>query len=130
MIFYGKVQSGFGFGKRIGFPTVNLVFENNPDLMHGVYAAYASLIHSIGDDTKIRRKKFPALVHYGPRPTIAEEKPSFEVFFLDFPECRNFQELEIEIIGKIRDVMNFDSFEDLAKQKGRDREFAMKTYFS
>lgn len=136
-IFSGRVISGKGLGRRFGFPTVNLVFEKRPDLEYGVYAAYASLFRLFGDKATTRREKFSALVHFGPRPTIAEEKASFEVFFLKFPEAlqefsegAQFDELEVEILGKIRDVMKFDSLEDLAQQIEKDREFAVLKYFS
>lgn len=116
-IFRGRVVSGLGVGKKFGIPTLNLQFDVMPDLAYGVYACRAS------------EKRFPALLHYGPRPTIADEELSFEVFFLEFPEGAQFQTLEVEVLGKIRDVQKFDSLEALSAQVERDKKKAMVEYF-
>lgn len=142
MIIHGKIQSGLGIGKKIGFPTLNLVFEKIPALEYGVYAAYAWPFTVFHGEVISRLEKFSALVHFGPRPTIHHGEASFEVYFLEFPADGKFGELfyrpgaeisaeiSVEILGKIRDTSQFDSLEDLTKQIEKDRKFAVTEFFS
>ena len=116
-VFTGKAISGQKIGRLFGFPTVNLeALAEDVPVEHGVYAGYAD-------------GEFPVLLHYGPKPTLNNENVSFEVFFLDFPEGREFIELSVRILGKLRDVQKFDSMEALGEQIRKDREKAMLEYF-
>lgn len=117
----GTVVSGLGLGRQFGFPTLNLEFDTAPSLDYGVYACRAR--------AAVGSAFLPALLHFGLRPTIDREKPSFEVFFLKFPEGVDMKTLEVEVLGKLRDVMKFSSMEALGEQIERDREQAMVEYF-
>ena len=113
----GKVVAGKGIGSKYGFPTVNLELQKEPDIDHGVYAGLAT------------ENQYQVLVHYGPRPTIDDSVPTFEVYFLHYPEGSYFSQLDIEILGKLRDIRKFDSMEEMAEQIKKDLEKAVVEYF-
>lgn len=75
----GHVVRGDGRGRNLGFPTANL--ELSPDSIRpqdGIYAAWGFLNEEAAP--------YPAVIHVGPRPTIAGALPSLEVHLLDFPD--------------------------------------------
>ncbi|MEK7545396.1 MAG: riboflavin kinase [Patescibacteria group bacterium] len=117
----GIVVPGLGLGRQFGFPTLNLEFDVAPLLDHGVYACRAR--------GSVQAPFLPALLHFGPRPTIDLHQPTFEVFFLEFPEGENIKTLEVEVLGKLRGVLKYTSIEALADQIRKDREQAMVEYF-
>jgi riboflavin kinase/FMN adenylyltransferase len=122
-ILTGKVVSGRQLGSLFGFPTVNVVFPSDvaSKMDFGVYAGH------VVDEGK---DAFSALIHFGPKPTLDDAAPSFEVFFLDFPQGRVFDTLSVRLLGKLREVQKFDSLEALGAQIEKDRQQAVLEYFS
>lgn len=120
MIFYGQVISGMGLGRKIGFPTFNL--DARPDLEFGVYAVEVILREN-------DEMTHQALMHYGPKPTVGREDIFCEVYFLKFPEALDVAEMEVHVLGKLRDVMKFDGLESLVEQMKKDEEVARGRYF-
>ncbi len=108
-----------GLGKGLGFPTCNI--DVRPELAHGVYAVQVMMY---GSDVA-----HPALMHYGPKPTVGREDIFCEVYFLKFPEGLEVEELNIEVLGKLRDVMTFDGLEALVEQMKKDEQEARERYF-
>lgn len=124
MIFYGRVIPGMGLGRKIGFPTFNL--DVRPELEFGVYAVDIAVRGDVVEDASA---KHHALMHYGPKPTVGREDIFCEVYFLEFPDGLDVTEMSVSVLGKLRDVMKFDSLEALVEQMGRDEEEARKIYF-
>ncbi len=120
MRFSGKVVKGMGLGKGLGFPTFNL--DARPQLEHGVYAVQAF----VGG---VFACPHNALMHYGPKPSVGRDDIFCEVYFLKFPEGLEVDALEIEVLGKLRDVMKFDGLEALVEQMKKDEEEARERYF-
>ncbi len=109
--FTSKVVKGDGRGKKLGYPTANL--ENyDIDIPHGVYLAKVI----------IKKKSFSALLHFGYRETF-KCKPSLELYIKDFDENIYDEEVDVEIIKKIRDVKKFCSPDELKAQIKKDLEF-------
>ncbi len=104
-----------GLGRELGFPTFNLEVLEDPPLEYGVYA-----VRAIGH---------PALMHYGSKPTVGREDIFCEVYFLKLPEGLDVEELEVEVLGKIRDVMKFDGLEVLVEQMKKDEAVAKEKFF-
>ena len=126
MTFQGVVEKGIGLGKKLGFPTFNLHVEPLPELAHGVYAVRARLgdaSHGTGEVWH------DALMHFGPKPTVSMESVFCEVYFLKFPEGLEIHELEVEVLGKLRDVMKFDGLDALVEQMKEDERVAVENYF-
>jgi riboflavin kinase/FMN adenylyltransferase len=92
-------------------PTLNLHVEgDNPE--QGVYAVRAYFVE----------QETNAVMHVGPRPTFGEEDVSIEVHLLNFegemPESED--PIDVEMLGFIRDVKEFESTEALKNQIQQD----------
>ncbi len=111
MIFSAKVIKGRGIGKRLGFPTANLDVKNL-ELGHGVYLV----------KTRICGKIKKGLMHWGVKKTFGQNV-SCEVFIENFNKNIYGMAVEIEVARKIRDVMKFESVEELKKQIQKDLKF-------
>lgn len=110
--FSATVISGSGRGRTLGTPTINVDLQDVPtDVQEGIYAGFA----------KINDVWQKAAIHYGPRP-VFKDTPSFEVHVLGNPPESAPDILEICLVGRLRDVLNFPSTEALMEQIGRDME--------
>lgn len=106
----GAVITGLSRGKRIGFPTLNLDVSGIENLPYGVFAALATfddVIHA------------PAAVHIGLRPTI-NAPFSCEVHVINRDITTSPATVTVQLHKKIRDVIKFDSIEELQKQLEQD----------
>ncbi len=94
----------------MGIPTVNLHLEDVPSgLLEGIYACWVTM-----NGTKIM-----GALHYGPRP-VFHDSVSCEVHLLH-TELRDApEELTIEPVGRLRDVRDFRSPEELRAQIEHD----------
>jgi len=101
----GKIIKGIGKGKGLGYPTVNIEIPVDFKYGFGVYSANVL----IGDE------KYLGAFFYGERSIFGIEKPSLEVYLIDFKGEINESEIEFETFNKVRDVRKFDSAEELKK---------------
>ena len=109
--FTGRVVHGDGRGKDIGFPTANLDAIETMVPAAGVYASVAVL----------DGKRFASATHIGPNPTFnSEQKQKVEVHIMDLDADLYGRELHVELTKKIRDIIRFQSVEDLVQQLKRD----------
>ncbi len=117
--FTAKVITGDGRGHEIGFPTINLDITNlDLNLDFGVYASRVS----------VNGKIYAGAMNYGPRPTFNKNLPAMEVHLLNFLGDLYNIEVEVEILGKIRDVEKFNSKEELIEQIKKDVEAVKKQF--
>ena len=109
--FTAKSIAGSGRGTSLGCPTVNLDTSDVPeDLEEGIYACHAI----------IDGHMYHAVMHYGPRPTFNDTR-SCEVHLLEDIQSNSFPEsVIVRIYGRIRDVENFESVEDLKERVKED----------
>lgn len=103
----GKVVHGDGRGRKLGFPTANLLVSCSlirPG--NGVYLSKATC----GDNIDW------AVTNVGNRPTFCKDEPSLEVYL--FGQERNLygQELTVTFLKKIREERTFSSAAALACQ--------------
>lgn len=107
----GKVVAGHSRGKRLGFPTANLMLERDfcvpPD---GVYAGRAVL----GDD------KYMCAINIGSNPTFGDHEIALEVFLLDFDGDIYGEALELEFHFRLREEIAFVGEEELVRQMKKD----------
>lgn len=73
--------------------------------------------------------ELPALVFIGAAETFGEKDRKAEIYILDFDEDIYGQEVEVEIIKKIRENQKFDSKEALVEQMKEDERLA-REYFA
>lgn len=111
----GPVVRGTERGRRLGFPTANLAFQSDLAIpADGVYATRAYV-------SEIPRQ---AVTNIGTRPTFGEETRTIEVYILDFESNLYGQEIQIELIKRLRGEVRFASEEELKTQIKRDVEQA------
>ncbi len=98
----------------MGFPTANLeVWEQHALPGRGVYAACAY----------VQGTCYPAAVNIGFRPTVTSgERLSIEAHLLDFDGDLYGQEIQLDILGRIRNERRFDGLAQLVDQLARDIE--------
>ena len=116
--FRGRVVSGKGLGRNLGWPTANLQVDGRKFLPGlGVYAAWAW--------TSSKNIPLSAVMNLGPQPTVDPSSPSsVEVHLLDQDLDLIGQELIVEPVQRLRDQRQFSNLEALSTQIGLDTQLA------
>jgi riboflavin kinase/FMN adenylyltransferase len=113
----GCVVPGAGRGVKLGFPTANLEIEAEQALPpDGVYVSQAN----------IGKQSYFSLTNIGQRPTFGRGERLVEVLLLDYDSDLYGQELEIDILERLRGEKKFNTAEELKKQIARDVERGKK----
>lgn len=108
--FSGHVISGSGRGKTIGTPTLNINLSDVPaNTEHGIYAGWVRP----GNEWHM------AAIHYGPRP-VFNDTESFELYLLDTIVQEGTETVEVILVKRLRDVLDFPSKDDLIAQIADD----------
>jgi len=111
----GQVEKGDARGRTLGFPTANLIPNEEQALpADGVYACYAI----------VAKQKHQAVLNIGVRPTFRGIQRLVEVHILDFSGNIYGQELQVELIDRLRDEMKFPGPDELKLQMAKDVELA------
>lgn len=108
----GEVVAGAERGQSLlGFPTMNVVYpENKVKIKQGVYTVKCT----VGENV------YNGIANYGPRPTFGEEESLLEVH-LDGYEGNNYGEIvKVEFVDYIRDIIKFETPEELKAQLEQD----------
>ena len=105
----GEVAHGDERGRRLGFPTANLIPEEALACPgHGVYACLAN-------------GSIPAAVSIGVRPTFATGRGELiEAHLIDFEGDLYGSELRLDFVARLRGERRFDTAEALIEQMDRD----------
>ena len=112
----GLVVKGRQLGRILGFPTANIDLGDALPPAFGVYAARVYLEN--GDC-------WPAALNYGIKPTLqGDNAPCFEAHLLDFSGILYDQQLQIELIERIRPEQAFSDLAALKAQISQDCEAA------
>ena len=118
----GTVIKGKGLGKQINFPTANLKIKEDYKLIpkQGVYAITCMY----------KGSKLHGMMNIGTNPTVAKTtKQSIEIHFFNFNKSLYDEQIQIDIIHRIRDEEKFDSVESLKKQLSKDKA-TIETYLN
>ena len=104
----GIVCKGKQLGRTIGFPTANVVIEENYKLipLNGVY-----IIKSIID-----AKTIYGMMNIGTRPTVDGTSQTIEVNFFDFNQNLYNKKITISLLKRMRSEQKFSSVDDLKTQ--------------
>lgn len=117
-ILRGRVVGGNRIGRKIGFPTANIVPDDPHKLIprDGVYAVHLDLNGYL----------YPGMLNIGFRPTIESGMPikTVEVNLFDFKDDIYGQEVYLHFRNRIRDEKKFSGIEQLREQLVLDREMA------
>lgn len=110
-VIIGKVSHGKNLGKKMGFPTANIMPKKQYILpKYGVYDT----------DVIIDNKKYKAATSVGNNPTFKNEGVKIEANILDFNQDVYGKIIRIDFIKRLRDMLVFDNVEDLFEQIKRD----------
>jgi len=114
----GVVAHGDRRGRRLGYPTANLVPQPGVALpARGIYACRAGVARGEGWEWH------SAAVSIGVRPTFTSELGLLvEAFLLDFDDDLYGRELRLTFSERIRGELRFDSSDALVEQMERDVE--------
>jgi riboflavin kinase / FMN adenylyltransferase len=107
-----RVIRGEQLGRQLGFPTANLDPAGLAVPPNGVYAALAF----------VKGNAYRAALNIGFRPTIASKLQAvhIEAHLLDFSDNLYDEELEVQIVEKLRDERKFSSRIELQEQISHD----------
>lgn len=113
----GVVVRGKQLGRKIGFPTMNLDYNNEFVLPRG--GVYYSVLEHSG-------RRFRGITNIGYNPTVENDKLSVETHIIGFDEDLYDETIRINFIRRIRDEKKFDSLTELSEQLKKDKLFALK----
>ena len=112
MKFSGIVKKDQGRGKQLGFPTANLDLPQ--DVADGIYVGLAN--------------NHQALIFIGANITFGESARHAEAYLLDFSGELYGQQIEVELLKKLRENKKFDSQEALIEQMKIDERIAREFF--
>ena len=104
----GVVVKGNKIGRRLTYPTANILIENKWKLLPGDGVYVVEVI--------LENKQYFGMLNIGKKPTLDEGKHSVEVHIFDFSADVYDFEIKVEFIKRIRDEKQFNSLEDLQSQ--------------
>jgi riboflavin kinase / FMN adenylyltransferase len=110
----GTIVEGQKRGKTIGYPTANMVTENELIPPHGVYATTMTIdgvVHA-------------ALTNIGVRPTFNETDPTIETHLLRYSGDLYGRRVRLSFVQRLRDERRFDSVDALRTQIEADERRA------
>lgn len=111
--FSGTVEHGKSVGKKLGFPTINIVPACNRALPpFGVYAGVS----------RVDGSEYKSIINIGMQPTFNGASVKIESHLLDYSDDAYGKEVVIEIKEFIRPELKFDNVDDLRNQIEKDCE--------
>ena len=114
----GEVVVGNRLGKSLGFPTSNIMIdENMVTPPNGVYITYC-IYNGV---------KYPSVTNVGVKPTVGIYKKNMETHIFNFNKELYGKYIKIEFLKMTRDEVKFDSIQELSAQIARDCQEA-KSY--
>ncbi|PRR82579.1 bifunctional riboflavin kinase/FAD synthetase [Clostridium vincentii] len=116
----GKVVHGKQLGRKLGFPTANVKYEENIVLPEqGVY--YTNIIWN--------NNIYKSITSIGNNPTVEGSEITLESFMLDFDKDIYNDEIKVNFIKRFRDNVKFNSLDELIIQLNKDKLMAEKEKF-
>ncbi len=115
----GKVEAGKKFGRKIGFPTINIKVPSS--VKKDRWGVYFSLV-------KINEGIYPGLTHLGPPKTFNLRRATCETHLLTRNGDLYGQPVEKKLLFRFREIQNFSHVKQLKNQLKRDVKVARK-YF-
>ena len=116
----GEVVEGQKKGRELGFPTINLKFDQDKLIPgDGVYVTI----------TQLNGALFESVTSIGTNPTFENRRRTVETYILDFDQEIYSELVTIKFFDKIRDQIKFKNEDELIKKINADVDFT-KSYFS
>jgi riboflavin kinase/FMN adenylyltransferase len=116
----GRVVRGDGVGRKLGFPTANVMMKHNRPPLAGIFAVR---LHGAAQDP------LAGVASLGVRPTVKQGgAPVLEVHALDFAADLYRRHVRVDFLHKFRDEEKYSDLATLTRQIGLDVENA-RAYF-
>jgi riboflavin kinase/FMN adenylyltransferase len=114
----GTVVKGKQLGRTIGYPTANLLINDQYKLIpgDGVYAV----------KIKHNNNYYGGMLNIGNNPTVEGKGKSIEVNIFDFDKVIYGDEATIYFIERLRDEVKFKNLDDLKEQLAKDKKESLK----
>lgn len=110
----GKVVHGQENGRKIGFPTANILMKRTKSPVNGVFAV----------QVKHKDHIYDGVANVGYRPTLNGNVLQLEAHLFNFNEDLYSTYLRVEFVSKIRDEIKFSDFQTLTTQIEKDAQQA------
>lgn len=117
------IERGAGRGGReLGYPTANQYVPEGAALpADGVYAGWLTIVDDAPIDGDMEPGvRYPAAISVGTNPTFGDQRRSVESFVLDRDADLYDRVARVEFVAKVRDMVKFDSVDELLEHMGRD----------
>lgn len=115
----GEIIKGKQLGRTLGFPTANLKYDNNFQILStGVY--YTAIEYD--------NRLYKGITSVGFNPTIEPvgDSITIETYILDFDKYIYGENISVYFISRMRSEIKFNSLEELVSQLKKDKEYAEK----
>lgn len=112
----GEVIEGKQLGRKLGFPTANLKFDENFIIpKKGVYYTIV----------EYEKRLYKAMTSVGINPTVQDDKNNLfiETHILDFDNNIYGKKMNLYFINRIRDEFKFASLNELTEQLKKDKAY-------
>ena len=111
----GKIISGKGIGRTLGYPTANLDYNKNFVIpQKGVYYT----------NVKYKEKIYKCITNIGFNPTVNGNNLTIETYILDFDKDIYGEEISVYFIEKTRNESKFSNLNELISQLRLDEKEA------
>jgi riboflavin kinase/FMN adenylyltransferase len=114
----GTVVEGRRRGREIGFPTANLMTDNELLPPHGVYATTMTIDGIV----------HPAMTNIGVRPTFGETEPTVETHVLGYSGDLYGRTVRLSFVQRLRDERTFEDVDALRAQIEADQRRAERLF--
>ncbi len=111
----GRVVYGHRRGREWGFPTANLDLHRVESPVSGIFAVK---VHGLAEEP------LKAVAYAGTRPIIDDPRSVLEVHVFDYDADCYGAYIKVQFVGKIREDIEFESFDVMAEQVRRDCDAA------
>ncbi len=108
----GEIRKGHGRGRPLGFPTLNLVPEQECLPAHGIYVT----------ETLVAGQAYPSATSVGVNLTFGGDQLVVESYLLDFSQRIERGRLEVRFYQRLREEKKFPSPDALKAEMERDVE--------
>jgi riboflavin kinase/FMN adenylyltransferase len=112
---HGEVGRGDGRGRTIGFPTANLIADNETLPKNGVYVT----------ETARQAARYASVTNVGVRPTFNGSQRVVETHLFDLDDDLYGERISLRFLARLRDEQRFGSAAELADQIARDKAAAV-----
>lgn len=109
----GPVVKGFQNGRKLGFPTANVCYDEAMAIpKEGVYAGI----------TYVNGKRLKSVINVGNNPTFGADKVTIESHILDYNENLYGEYIRVSFAKRLRGEIKFDSLAELKQQINEDAQ--------